>query len=303
MHSITTEQNADRQLLRLAAQRQLYATAKSVFGMHFFFSGPVAAASILLAIGWPSIKGYVALWGMLILLMDLLLFTPWQKRLRESAARIQESFDCDVLDLPWNGLKVGKVPDSELVKEQAEKYARWADTMPPLTDWYPLETAELPPHIGRIVCQRANCWWDAKQRRRYALVIIGGVAAVVVVMFVASLGREFTVDDFVLKAFAPLAPMLALGIRQFIENTDAAARLDKLKEHSEQLWGDALGGRSESQSTIDSRSLQDEIFDSRKRSPFVFDSIFKWLRRDYELQMNHGASELVAEARRRLSLT
>lgn len=123
----------------------------------------------------------------------------------------------------------------------------------------------------------------------------------VVVLWLA-LGSGFTVEDFVLKVIAPLAPALVLGIRQFTEHMDAAARLDKLKEHAERLWNDALSGKAASTMTTAARGLQDEILESRRRSPLVFDGIFKRLRRDYETQMNHGAAELAAEARRRLKL-
>lgn len=154
---ITTEQNTDRQLQRLAAQRQLYATAKNVFGVQLILSGPIAVASAFLGIAYPSLKGYIALWGFFVVLGDLFWLTPWQKRLRDSAARVQEAFDCDVLSLPWNDLKAGKRPDPELVKEQAEKYAKWTSKMPSLKNWYSAEVADLPPHVGRIVCQRSNC--------------------------------------------------------------------------------------------------------------------------------------------------
>ena len=51
-----------------------------------------------------------------------------------------------------------------------------------------------------------------------------------------------------------------------------------------------------------SRGLQDEIFENRKRSPLVFDAIYKRLQRNFEVQMNHGVAELVAEAREKLGL-
>lgn len=300
MNSITAEQNTDRQLQRLAAQRQLYATAKKVFGVQLILSGPIAVASAFVGIGYPLLRGYIALWGLFVVLADLFWLTPWQKRLRESAACIQEAFDCDVLALPWNDLKAGKRPDPELAKEQAEKYAKWASKMPPLNNWYSVEVGDLPLHVGRIACQRSNCWWDSKQRRRYAISVIAAVVLVFVVVLWLALGSGFTVEDFLLKVMFPLAPALLLGIRQFNEQMEAARRLDKLKEHAERLWNDALSGKSVADLTVAARGLQDEILESRRRSPLVFDFVFKRLRRDYEVQMNHGAAELAAEARRKL---
>ena len=116
------------------------------------------------------------------------------------------------------------------------------------------------------------------------------------------MGSGLTIEDFVLKVAAPLAPALLLGIRQFTEQMEAASRLDTLKDHTERLWNDALAGKSEAEVTLRARGLQNEIFENRKRSPLVFDGIFKRLRCDYEAQMNHGIAELVAEAKQKLRL-
>jgi hypothetical protein len=103
----------------------------------------------------------------------------------------------------------------------------------------------------------------------------------------------------VLRIAAPLSPALLLGNRQFSEQLEAASRVDKLKEHAERLWRDALAGAPESEISARSRRLQDEILEHRRRSPLVFDAIFKRLRRDFEIRMNHGARELAAEAKQR----
>lgn len=302
MNNITTEQNSDKQLQRLAAQRNLYATAKTVFGWQVFFGGPVAVATAFWIIFNPSYKGYAAAWGIAVALCDLFWLTPWQKRLRDSAARIQEAFDCDVLELPWNTLKAGKHPDPELVKEQSERYKRWQDKMPPLDNWYSVAVGELPLHVGRLACQRSNCWWDSKQRRRYAIWIIFFVVLIFAVVLGALFSGGLTIEDFVLKVAAPLAPALLLGLRQFSEQTEAATRLDKLKDHSEAIWKQALARKSKADVTALSRSLQDEIFENRRKSPLVFDGIFKRLRCDYEIQMNHGVAHFVEEAKKSLKM-
>jgi hypothetical protein len=301
MNSIPSEQNTERQLQRLAAQRQLYATAKTVFGWQITISGPIPVLFATAALIYPQLKPFAALWGIIVVLSDVLWLTPWTKRLRIKAAQVQELFDCDVLGLPWDELKSGKPPDPELIKEQSDKYKTWAHKMPPLSNWYDLEVGQLPLHVGRIACQRANCWWDANQRRRYANTVIAAVGSIFVIILFLSLEEGFTISDFILKVAAPLAPAMLLGIRQYTEQTEAASRLDTLKAHAERLWNDALGGQDPSETSSKSRSLQSEIFDNRKRSPLIFDAIFKRLRNDYESQMNHGTAELVAEARARLN--
>ncbi len=300
---ITVEQNTEKQINRLAAQRQLYASAKKIFGWQVFLSGPLTVAAAFLVVVDPSYKGYVAAWGITIALCDLFWLTPWQKRLRDSAARIQEAFDCDVLALSWNAVKAGKRPDPELVKEQSDKYKKWEAKMPPLENWYPVAVGDLPLHIGRLACQRSNCWWDSKQRRRYAIWVIFMVMFIFAVVLGFSFRGGLTVENFVLKVAAPLAPALLLGLRQFSEQREAATRLDRLKDQAETIWKQALGQKSKSEITALSRSLQDEILENRRKSPLVFDLIFKRLRSDYEIQMNYGVADYVAEAKQTLQIS
>lgn len=97
---ITTEQNTSKQLQRLGAQRQLYATAKAIFIGQIVLSGPVAVVSAFLARAVPATEASVALWGFIVLLCDVFWLAPWLDKRRTDAARVQEAFDCDVLDLP-----------------------------------------------------------------------------------------------------------------------------------------------------------------------------------------------------------
>lgn len=296
-------QNTDKQLHRLAAQRQLYATAKQVFVWQAIIAGPVAITGAVFVLLRPEFKVYVASWGLLVACCDLFWLTPWQKSLRGAAARIQEAFDCDVLGLKWNNLKAGKHPDPELVKAQSTKYEKWADTMPTLKNWYSPRADELPLHIGRIICQRSNCWWDSTQRRHYAAWLVGIVALIFVVVCGLALSVGASLESLLLKGILPLAPALLIALRQFSEQREAADRLDKLKDHCDTLWKDALSGKSKSALTDMSRNLQDEILDNRRKAPPVLDFIFKRLRNEYEASMNHAADHYVTEAKAALNIT
>lgn len=288
---------------RLAAQRQLYSTAKRVFGWQVIFGGPVAVVGAVLVLFSPEFKIYVASWGLLVALCDLFWLTPWQKSLRGSAARIQEAFDCDVLELKWNDLKAGKHPDPELVKTQSTKYEKCAHKMPTLENWYSPRVDDLPLHIGRIVCQRANCWWDSTQRRHYAAWLIGIVALVFVIVCGLALNGGASVEALLLKGVLPLAPALLIALRQFSEQREAADRLDRLKDHCGTIWKSALSGKSKSALTDMSRNLQDEILENRRKAPPVLDLIFKRLQNDYEASMNHAALHYVSEAKEALKMS
>jgi hypothetical protein len=257
---------------------------------------------MFLALYCPLIKVYVALWGIGLWLIDILFLSKYQKELKEKAAIIQERFDCEVLSLPWNPLKANNSIDHELIKEYSDKYNNSKLPMPSIRDWYPTSVQHLPLALGRLVCQRANCWWDSSQRRRYAKLLAITLLVVVLGMFTVGLLANLILENFILIIGIPLMPAITLVTRQFNEHREAADRLDKLKIYTDKLWQDAVAGLDEDILLTRSRTLQDEIFDGRKRNAPIFDWMFRHLRRDYESQMNHGSEELVEEARSKLRI-
>jgi hypothetical protein len=161
--------------------------------------------------------------------------------------------------------------------------------MPSLVDWYPRSVDRLTLALGRLICQRMNCWWDAEQRRRYATTIAIAFA------FAFALASGATLLNFLFLVAAPLSPSFSLAFRQITEQRDAADRLEKLKTHLERLWSEVLLTITSDGFLTQARVLQDEIFDGRKRNPLVFDAIFKVLRSGHEDTMVRTADELISE--------
>jgi hypothetical protein len=257
---------------------------------------------MFIAINFSSFKVWVALWGIGLWLIDILILSKYQKQLKEKAAIIQERFDCEVLGLPWNPLKANNSIDHELIKEYSDKYNNSKPAMPSIRDWYPTSVEHLPLALGRLVCQRANCWWDSNQRRSYATLLTITLLIVVIGMFIVGLLVKLTLEEFILIIGVPLMPIITLVMRQINEQLEAADRLDRLKAYTDKLWHEAVTGLDDEILLMRSRTLQDEIFDGRKRNAPIFDWVFRRLRKDYESQMNHSSDELVGEARKKLGI-
>ena len=295
MNTICSEQNSEHQLERLAAQRSLYSAAKTSFAVHALLSTVVASTLAFAALLNPAVKPYALLWGITLTALDIGWLTSSQKKQREQAALIQECFDCELLGLPWQAIKVGKAVDHELIVEQAALYRCREPNFKSLRDWYPTDVCGMPPFLARVVCQRINAWWDAKQRRRYAMLLAGMVVALLVVLITTGVARSMKLTDLLVTTLVPLSPGIWLAMKQYRENTDAAARLEKLKDHANEFWNRALKGASESDLAADSRALQDELFDNRKRNVPVFDWLYWRLRDDHECQMRATAAQLVRQ--------
>ncbi len=292
---LAADQNGESALRLLAAQRELHGQAKRLQGVHLLLLGPVPMALALVALFVPPWRWAAALVALCVLVLEGTWLAPGQKRLRESAAKLQERFDCLVLGLGWNTIACGNPEPAETALRYATQYQLREPGLASLRNWYEPEVRWLPLPLARLVCQRSNCWWDAAQRRRYArgLSLLLVAAPLALVATAAAMGASTT---SLLVAGGVMAPMLVLCYRQWTEHREAADRLDRLRERADAVWRQALERPDRFRLDQDARALQDEIFDHRKRTPGVFDFIYKRLRSEHELQMNVAARELVNDA-------
>lgn len=299
LNRVPVTQNEPVQLQRLKAQRQLYGQAKRVLAVQMMLGGPATILIVCMAWCWPELRFVAATFGIIVLLLDTFVLTAWQSRMRETAAKIQEAFDCDVLELPWPKQKAGKRIDPEIEVGHSVKYMKVAARHHPVTDWYPVDVARLPMTLARAICQRANCWWDSSQRRLYVKSVSIVLVAVVTTISAIAVWANWSSHEFMLIAGLPLLPFLRLAFIQIREHRDAAVRLDKLKEDARELFDAACADPNSVDLNSRARALQDEIFESRKRNPPLFDWIFHRLRPKFEVEMNFSAAQLIDEASRR----
>jgi hypothetical protein len=292
MNEICIRQNSNPALGFLGAQEALYSTAKQWQGWQFFLLVPVTIGLSLAALWHPGLKSYVALYGISMALLDSVVVSPKIRSLRKDAAHIQELVDCEVLDIEWNKFRIGRRPETELVEENYSKFLSRGGADTRLKDWYPQCVADIPLDFARIICQRQNCWWDAKLRQRYASVIVAMAAMTTCIAFVASLVGGLTLEKFVLVVLAPLLPIWSVGLRQYSEHKEAADSGCRLKELAEELWETAVASNSDPSERA-SRELQDSILDHRMRSPLIFNWFYSKHRKQFEVQARKSAEEAV----------
>lgn len=295
--SIVQRQELPENIELLAAQKNLYSRAKNIIGWQLILSVPIAMFAAIIAIVRPEFKGYAAIWGILVVVFDLFVFTPWVKKLRDNAARVQELFDTRVLGLDWNEISIGKKPEVEMIREEAQKHGLTHDKIAGLRKWYPVAIGNVPEILGIIISQRSNVWWDARMRRKYTLSIRLVLVGIAISLMAYGLYEKKDMFEFLAYIIAPLASTYIFGYRQMMEHGDAADRLDKLKDLSEKIWSEALAGKGVSGLKVKCRALQDQIFDHRKRNPPIFDFLFRWFRDENEEIMNKGAETLIKEIR------
>lgn len=296
MNNIPQEQNAQRSLDLLAAQRQLYSDAKGLQMVSVIMSVPVVIAWSILVALFPPLAVYAALWGITATFLELLVFSRLQKTAQEKAAKIQQIFDCEVLQFNWGSLNCGVRVEPETIIDASSRYKRKKRNLIKLQDWYPVSVDKLPIHQARVICQRANVWWDAQLRRRYSKWVVFTLFSLTIIVLLIGLIGGLTIEKFLLAVLAPLTPAFVFGLRQYTEHNDAAARLDRLRESAEVLVQEVINRRYTPQDLErESYSLQTQIYDNRRRSPLILDWLYSRLRNEDEEKMNKGAESLVQE--------
>lgn len=298
---IAEQQNSEPQLQRLAASSLLYSRAKTLLAVQFTLTVPGAMASALIMAWQPTWKIWLTFYAITISLLDALVLDRIQTALKKKGARVQEMFDCDLFDLSWRSARCGARVDTEDIRESAETYTRKNPNLPGLRDWYPPDVASLALPLARLVCQRANCWWDSRLRRNVASFLLGILIIVVVGVFIVALCAKNTVEQMILTVYAPVAPAVLWTIREFLRQRDSADSLDKLRTHVERVWIDAVAGKFTGKD-LDHASIeiQDLIFDGRTRNPLIFNWVNALVRPRQQVSMNEKAKELVAEAANRV---
>jgi hypothetical protein len=166
MNRITQRQNETKFIEYLKAQRVAYTQCKiyQVFDV----------VSVLMAIVLPiigmlnnNIVNYLGAFGVLWTIIYLVT-ENYRKRKTEQGAKIQEQFDTELFEIPWNNIlcKYKVNPDTQV--DLAKEY-----NGNDLTNWYSLEVnSSLPKSIAIILCQRINFSWELKQRKRYVAFLI-----------------------------------------------------------------------------------------------------------------------------------
>lgn len=289
---IPSKQNSEDQLDLIAASSYFAGRGKLILGFQILLA-------VLAPVGWalviplqPKLQLWAAFYSIAISIVDAAIFDRLLETLSEQGAKVQEMFDCSVMDMPWHATRVGDPLDGETLNRATKKWKRRHPK--PKSDWYPPVVGMLPPHLGRLLCQRTNCWYDESLRRRYRSWLVTFLAGILIMIFILGLVGGLTLEKFVLAILAPMSPALLWGMREYKRQTKAIQTRERLKSLAEGLWRQAITSPAP---TLDdeSRDLQDEIYDTRRTNPRIFNWIYALLRKEQEEDMKAGAERLVTQ--------
>lgn len=307
-NEIIKRENLPENLDKLYAQRQIYSDAKVILGIQIVvtvvftivlsFISNFASDYITTLFNWrkDSFKSFIFIISATIALLDLTVITPLLNMKRVTAASIQDSFDCDVLSISSNPIKISKT-DVETIGQYSLKFIKKRnekDTSS-MINWYystNLDTIKLP--FASIMCQRTNCWWDNYLRQSFVKFIISISTFVFLLVTIISLFKELSISSFLLNAFSPFFCLLTFTIKQYNDNCKSINNSNKLKTCCDNIWADILNKtKKEDELKNLSRKLQDELFQSRSTNPLIFDWYYKRHRTKQEYDTNYTLESMI----------
>lgn len=299
-NNIADDQSKAELLDMLTGFSWLYQRAKICLGVQFTLTVFGAGCLVVIANLLPGARMWTTFAAITIALLDALLLERVQSDFRTKAARVQELFDTSLLNIPWSELPAGGRPTRLDYADANRKFRQVNPDIKRLEAWYPPVVAEVPHALGRSICQRMNCWWDASLRKKYGNALYLILGALVLFAVSMALMNGFSVEKLLTTIYLPIAPAVLWIVREARKQHKASDLLVRTEQAVVREWSRMLNtGLNQSTDDLQARIVQDIIFDGRSKNPPVFDWIYFRFRGEQQLGMEEGAAQLVAEAKRR----
>lgn len=299
MNNIPSEQKRDDRLDLLRAQRTYYGRAKHLQSVFLILALVLPWVGAFWGAVHPEIRPQLALAGIVLLLLEIGLATRLQRDWVKTAARIQEQFDIEIFQLPWNQFVVGSRVDPEVIRSVTRKPTT-VEQRKDLEGWYEHCVGSVPLPLGRLVCQRTNITYDMRVRKTFAWGLLITAILMIMFLFYHGLHEGLYISDLLLTVLVPFMPFAAFVLREHRKQSDTVESLTTLKSEVDKLWAKALKMPDSAELGQDSRNLQDAIYRNRTSNPLVYDWVYWLMRKLNEDSARHAAETFVAEVKRSL---
>lgn len=291
-------QNSDENLDRLAAMRQMYSDAKKLFAGEIILTvvlpAVIAIVSILPETNTNLWERVLAIWGIVAALIDRNMIKNNIDKLKEAAANIQEEFDCKVLDIDTNPIKAKQIEPEETMKYRG-KYLKQNNNYSDVERWYRPEEKlkSLPINQARALCQRQNCLWDIRLRKKYDIFIKVLVFCAAAIIIGTAMSRDLTTCSVIFNMIVPIFPV---GLFLCESRDNSKNSMDK-RERAVQACDECLNLSKVvgNEAKIDklARQIQNEIFDDRRESLLIFDWFYKIFKDKQQNEENNATQRMI----------
>ncbi|MFI5650860.1 S-4TM family putative pore-forming effector [Streptomyces anulatus] len=289
--SISEAQNTERSVRLLAAQRRLYQDAKLIHNIRLTIVVTAGTTGVFLALYFPAARAHIGFSSAAILLSISVLGSTREKRKSKEAASVQEEFDTNVFQLPWNSVLSDR-PTNALVVEAAQRHKGDG-----LKDWYS-DTSALVRPLDVLVCQRSNLAWGVSSHRKWAAAIVSAMVASTVAIVLVCYFLRLSFASSMFAVVTPLVPTFREYIEMWRSNSESVRAKEKAESKISEIWESALDGRRPP-NIKKCREIQDRLCLIRQANAIIPDW-FYWLSRNRNEKVMHVSSnDYVDQARAR----
>lgn len=293
-NNIAVEQNKEKYIERLAAQRRLYSIAKNIFAAQFILGLLVVLLGYISAVYTQLIVG-VNFVAVVSAFMVSTVMLESVKNYKKKAASIQELIDCDLLRIQWNKELVLK-PDLEDIKKYSKKLLNNEKARIKLIDWYEGVPDDLSFAAARIICQRSNVMWDFELRVAFSNSIKVVSFVIVFSLFLFWAYQGYSVVSIFMSVVLPSMAIIVFAKVQHNANKESIEEMVEMKVFVMSLWDELLSFNfSDDELVLRSRRIQDMIYLYRKSNPLIPDWYAEIKKKNLQSTANRTVSQLVKE--------
>lgn len=302
-NGITERQKNKKNLMRLAAQRQLYRDAKNIERFNVFIAVIIPICLSLISyiirisdkmpfnipLDTPDIAKFINFAACFLSIFMLLVSTKMKHCKKEKiqvAATIQQEFDIDVFSMEWDEKLFGEsINLNSKIARASQKIMNNKKERKDLVNWYRKEVDELPLHEGVLACQRSNFTWDQNLRERYKLFLQFLFWFIILLQILIGVFRDCSLQDFLCNGVLPVLSALTWitetidGINSDLSflNSKASPVFSRKKIQMEELY-----------------FIQRDIFEYRKSITMIPEWFYNFFKKEDEaheqrnMRMNDG---------------
>ena len=267
MNEIIKNQNKRKFIEYLKAQRVAYSECK-VFQFFDLVSIIIAIVLPIIGIVRTDFVNYLGAFGVLWTIIYLI-SENYRRKKTEQGAKLQEQFDTELYELPWNDILCKDKISSDVKIDLAKKYNQGG-----LKNWYSKEIdSSLPKPIAIILCQRINFSWELKLRKLYVTFLVLTLVLYYGIFLAFFIYKNIGFYD-ILLLIAPSLSFLIYGVQNSLSlKSHIAAKEETLKRIDTYLEKYSTNKDLPQLSIL--RQIQDVIFTERTFPEKIPDWFYK----------------------------
>lgn len=277
-NNIVELENKQENIDKLKAANHLYSIVGYISIASFFLCVivPISISILRNFIDFQGVALHLIIGYSLIAVILGIIFDVYAEKNKTLAAKIQQLFDCNILELEWNKYICGQKPSLEDINHNTGSLSNT-----PFINWYDRAISPLNKSVATIICFRTNLAYDMDLRAKFIKAI--DVVAFIISMSIIIMGflQNEGIRDIVVFVIVPIIPMIKWFVSIRKHNITDIKRCNSLKERIDEKLENLSNG-DEFYQKYELNQIQDGLFEHRKVAFKIPDFIYNYMRERLE---------------------